>query len=135
MQPDPAHVRSWLKKADHDIRIAEAALALEQPVTDAAGFHCQQAVEKLLKAYLVSRGRTFEKIHDLEVLTDLCAECDDAFRSLVDQVEPLTSFAVQFRYPGPDDPLVDEVSEALMIVRRVWDFVLSRLPTDARWPP
>ncbi|MFQ5806078.1 MAG: HEPN domain-containing protein [Phycisphaerae bacterium] len=53
MPPDVASVRSWLAKADHERRRAEAALAQTPPITDTAAFHCQQAVEKLLKAYLV----------------------------------------------------------------------------------
>ncbi len=53
MSPETAEVKRWLEKADHDRRAAPLALAGEPPITDVAAFHCQQAVEKLLKAYLV----------------------------------------------------------------------------------
>ena len=46
----------------------EVALAQVPPITDTAGFHAQQAVEKTFKAYLVWRGCEFEKIHDLRTL-------------------------------------------------------------------
>ena len=94
--------------------------------------HCQQAVEKLLKAYLASREHEFEKIHDLEILAGQCALYDPAFASLRERVDPLTPFAVRFRYPGPADPSVEQVQGALVVVREVWDFVLDHLPPDAR---
>jgi len=46
-------------------------LAEEEIVTDAVCFHCQQAVEKLLKAYLISKNVEFGRIHDLETLLKL----------------------------------------------------------------
>jgi HEPN domain-containing protein len=35
------------------------------PVTYAACFHCQQAVEKSLKAFLVDNGISFKKVYSL----------------------------------------------------------------------
>ena len=52
MPPEEAEIQRWLEKAEHDRRAADALLDQDPPITDAAGFHCQQAVEKLLKAYL-----------------------------------------------------------------------------------
>ena len=101
-------------------------------MTDTAGFHCQQAVEKLLKAYLFWREFDFEKIHDLDVLAKQCAQFDGGFAALIKRISPLTTYAVRYRYPGPNDPTVDQVSNALQVVSEVWDFVLDRLPPEAR---
>ncbi len=61
------------------------------------GFHAQQAVEKLFKAWLALLGRTYPPIHDLSELLSMLIECQsDAAR-----FEPLieyTPYAVQFRY-------------------------------------
>jgi HEPN domain-containing protein len=131
MPPELAELRRWLEKADHDLRTAEAALALPKPVTDTAAFHCQQAVEKLLKAFLCWTEREFEKIHDLRALALECATVDDEFQSWVDRVAPLTTYAVRFRYPGPHDPTLHEVRSALAMAQAARGFVLGRLPPEA----
>jgi hypothetical protein len=43
-------VEEWLAKADSDRRAAELLIAAGQPLPGVAAFHCQQALEKLLKA-------------------------------------------------------------------------------------
>ncbi len=131
MPPELGEVREWLRKARHDRRMAEAGLAQAPPITDAAAFHCQQAAEKYLKAYLLHRGEPFEFIHDLEALMEQCTRLDPAWESLRDAVEPLTAYAVRFRYPGPADPSVEEVRSALRVVIELEQFVLSRLPQAA----
>ncbi len=130
MPPEAREVRLWLEKADHDRAGAEAAFERSRPVTDVAAFHCQQAIEKMLKACLVYRGDQFERTHDLVELLARCARHDPSFLSLRSIVEPLTPYAVRFRYPGPADPSVEEVREALRVVGEVWQFVTERLPAD-----
>ena len=132
MPPEAAEVQRWLVKADHDRIGAQAALACDPPITDVAAFHCQQAVEKTLKAYLVWREEEFERTHDLVELLAICAKLDPSFADLQPQVAPLTPYAVRFRYPGPADPSADEVGRALAVVRDAWNFVLHHLPEDVR---
>lgn len=132
MPPETVEVRRWVEKADHDRRMAELGLAQSPPLTEAAAFHAQQAVEKLLKAYLVCQRHEFERIQDLGMLAEQCAQHDPAFDTLREQVDPLTPYAVRFRYPGPIDPTVEEVQTAMTVVREVWAFVTDRLPPEAR---
>ena len=63
--PFPAEALPWLAKADSDLRTAQAALALDPPETETAGFHCQQAVEKCLKALLVTHDVDPPRVHDV----------------------------------------------------------------------
>ncbi len=135
MQPEDMEVRRWLLKARHDWSAARKILTSDCEETDVASFHCQQAVEKLLKAFLVARGIPFEKMHDLRRLLDYCAAADGAFDELRDDVEPLTLYAIAFRYPGPADPTINEVETAMRVVERVWNFVTERLNDDAIQPP
>ncbi len=51
--------QEWMEKGDRDLRLAK--LALEDGIHDYALFHAQQAVEKYLKAYLVSKDKPFRK--------------------------------------------------------------------------
>ncbi len=131
MQPEQAEAGRWLRKARHDWSVVEKILAAGGEETDVAAFHCQQAVEKMLKAFLVSRSIEFEKVHDLGLLLDHCVTGDSAFESLRDNVEPLTLFAVAFRYPGPADPSREEVESALRVVEQVSTFVKQHVPEDA----
>jgi hypothetical protein len=50
-----AAVEGWLEAAAEDRRVAATCLALDPPVRGAAAFHCQQAIEKLLKGFLDAR--------------------------------------------------------------------------------
>ncbi len=61
------------------------------------GFHVQQAIEKLLKAWLALLGETYPLTHDLELLFNLIRERGvdtSAFLALIEY----TPYAVQFRY-------------------------------------
>jgi len=56
----------WLRIADKDLERVGHLLDVRDP--EAAGFYLQQAVEKFLKAFLLSKGWQLERIHDLEAL-------------------------------------------------------------------
>ena len=60
--PDPPArwraVGDWLAVAEEDRRVAAACIAMEPPLRGVAAFHCQQAVEKLLKGFLTLAGRS-----------------------------------------------------------------------------
>ena len=128
MPPEQAEIRRWLEKAQHDRSAADKLFGPDCVELDITAFHCQQAVEKILKAFLVSQNVEFEKVHDLGYLLDHCTTVDGDFESLRESVEPLTLFAVAFRYPGPADPTRGDVESALHVVERVWEFVTRRLP-------
>ena len=72
MPPDPVRVadtRAWLEKAEQDLRSAQADLAFAPPIMGDAVFHCQQAVEKALKAFLTWHDRPFRYPGDASVPT------------------------------------------------------------------
>ena len=100
-----------------------------------AVYHCQQAAEKAVKAFLVHHGKPYEKTHDIEVLTDLAGEIDSKFRTLVDAADALTPYATRFRYPNATfavEPQPTEYDEALKYAQTICDFVLNLLPSDGR---
>lgn len=62
------YLKQWFEKAAHD-KIAARLILDQQPlILDIACFHCQQAVEKLLKTFLISKKREFSKTHNLDLL-------------------------------------------------------------------
>jgi HEPN domain-containing protein len=128
-----AETKAWLRKAATDLRAAQHGLAAPPPLLDDAAFHCQQAVEKCLKAFLMWHGVPFRKTHSLEELGEQCLDLDTTLMKLVDRAVPLTEFAWKFRYPGePEEPSIQEVQEALQIALEVHKAVLARLPLEVQ---
>jgi HEPN domain-containing protein len=68
------------------------------------GFHCQQAVEKALKAVLAVRGADFPYTHDVGLLIQLCEDAATAPPEELRDIDRLTPFAVQARYSGVQVP-------------------------------
>jgi len=136
MASDPERVadtRSWLVKAQHDLRAADALLAGDEPLPDVAAYHAQQAAEKSLKAFLYWHDVAFRKTHELGVLGRAVTEIDADLEDAVDAAVDLTPFAWRFRYPGePLDPSVEEIAEAAKQAAALYGAILERLPDQAR---
>lgn len=62
----------WFMKAENDLLSIQNNLAAVEVPADVCCFHAQQAAEKYLKAYLISRQIKFPKTHDLKALLNLC---------------------------------------------------------------
>lgn len=103
-----AYVESWLNKAEHDLITIQRLLEIEPVILDNACFHCQQAIEKYLKAYLIYNGLDIERTHNIIALLDQCANFDPVFGT----IDPLdiNAYAVQGRYP--DSNLMPSKEEA-----------------------
>lgn len=106
-------VMEWLHKAGHDIGMAELALENRPEYTDSICFHCQQAVEKCLKAYLVQLDIGFDRKHNLGYLLDLINEKEPVSEELYEKLEKLEDYAVEVRYPDDwAEITLDEAKEA-----------------------
>jgi HEPN domain-containing protein len=136
MALDPVRVedtRAWLTKVANDLRGAEIDLAATPPLLDDLVFHCQQAAEKALKAFLTWHDEPFRRTHDLEEIGRQCTAIDPSLSPVVESAEPLSDYAWQFRYPGDEPaPTVEEAAEALALAREVVAAVHARLPEAAQ---
>ncbi len=134
MPPDPVRIedtRAWLARADADLRAAANAVSADEPVLGDAVFHCQQAAEKAMKAFLTWHDVPFRKTHDLGVLGGQCVELEPALSDVLRRAAPMTEYAWKFRYPGDVfEPLMGEVNSALGLARAVVSEIRSRLPLD-----
>lgn len=125
--------RAWMRKAAVDLRAARALLNAGIP--GPALFHCQQAAEKSLKAFLTWHKVIFRRVHDLEETGALCVSIDPALAPVVKRAEPLTAFAWKLRYPGDlSDPEMSEAEDGLEIARQVFNEIRRRLPEAAKVP-
>jgi HEPN domain-containing protein len=127
-EPASEYVKKWLIKASNDLRVAEneVKLPVHDMVTEAICFHSQQAVEKFLKAYLITQGVEFGKTHNLEFLLELCSKRDKEFGEI--DVGNLSFYSVEVRYPNEFHiPSVDEAKACIGMARRAKEFVLKKL--------
>jgi HEPN domain-containing protein len=113
-------VVEWIKKAEGDAGTAKREAKVKEAATnwDAVCFHAQQAVEKYLKGLLQQNEITFSKTHDLSVLLNLILPMFPNFKELSDDLEWLSAFAVEFRYPG-EEAVEEDAKSALAIMDRV----------------
>jgi len=93
-------VKQWLAKADGDWAAVEILTASDRCPAETVCFHCQQYVEKLLKALLTLKGIEAPKTHDLRRLIQLAEPFEPKLIQLVDEADDLTVHGVQARYPG-----------------------------------
>ena len=92
------YIKLWVLKAADDLIVIDKLTQFEVIATSAVCFHCQQVVEKYLKAFLISQGVEIRKTHNIEFLLAQCEEFDPDF-SLIDPKD-LNDFGVDIRYPG-----------------------------------
>lgn len=111
-------VQAWLAKAENDLRGAEVDLDADPPLVEDALFHCQQAAEKAMKAFLTAHDTTFRKTHDLDELAAACEQIDPSLEEALNPARDLTVFAWEFRYPGSDEaPPESEAHDSLILAR------------------
>jgi HEPN domain-containing protein len=121
--------RAWLDRALRDLRATRLLTAGDANAE--ALFHCQQAVEKALKAFLTFHERTFRKTHDLGELSPECLALDGSLESAISQAEGLTQYAWRFRYPGIlYDPDSTEAQDGLQRAEALVLEVERRLPAE-----
>jgi len=112
-----------LQKARDDEVLVEEVLSVQRISDDTIGFHCQQAVEKLLKAVLSMHAVRYRKTHDLRELMDLLADAGCALPPDLRDLDTLNPYASMLRYElKPPDSAFDR-RKALEMVRRLRQWV------------
>jgi HEPN domain-containing protein len=121
-------VRQWLAKADLDYRTAERLLRDTEPIRESIAFHCQQAAEKYMKAFLVWKGIEFPKTHSIGQLLDLISATSPELASTLDETVFLTPFGVEIRYPGDlPEVLPGQEQTAFRLARATRDAIRARM--------
>lgn len=87
---DSKHARLLLELADRDLQALSHMLDTRAFADAIFGFHAQQSVEKLCKAWLTLVGVTYPRTHDLRAL----------FRLIEDNVPGSVEEFMTLRKPG-----------------------------------
>jgi HEPN domain-containing protein len=136
MPHDPVRIsetRSWLLKAQQDLRAAEHSLKANPPLLSTMLFHCQQVAEKALKAFLTWHDEKFRKTHSIEEIGEQCCKLDKSLTNLIDEAVLLTPYSWKFRYPGEDEePTSNEAKTALLTAKKVYTAIIDRLPKESQ---
>lgn len=114
-----AIVREWLEHARSDLNAAQVLCASLDVLPEQACFHAQQAVEKALKAVLINRQAQFPRTHQIEPLLTLLSNSDVVLEDWMRELDELTDYAVESRYPGFfEETTAADCEKAILLARR-----------------
>jgi len=99
-ESDSDIVNTWIGKADHDLGSAKLIFLHIPDYFDTIAFHCQQAVEKYIKASLIHLGIEFQRSHDLPYLLEMLSTKVEIKPGSFDKAILLNGFSVEIRYPN-----------------------------------
>ena len=130
MNDQIALVRGWMLKADSDLSDSRRTIASPGPY-DTACFHAQQAIEKILKAFLAFHRNPIPRTHDLEELARMCQRIEPLSELPLQELADASNYAVQIRYDLEAWPNLDEARQALELAERVRALIGRHLPSGA----
>ena len=120
-----ALITEWINKGEGDrLTAIRESKVIDAPNWDAVCFHAQQAVEKYLKALLQQEEIPFSRTHDLAQLLRALLSKFSNLEALLDDLEWLTTFAVEIRYPG-ESALEDDAKQAVRIMEGAIELINS----------
>jgi HEPN domain-containing protein len=120
-------VKEWMAKAEGDFTVASREMrARKSPNYDAVCFHCQQCIEKPMKALLIHHGIAPPKTHMLLTLDELLAPVCPGWTWPADDLRFLGRAAVFSRYPG-ESAGKEEARESLVLARKIRSKLLQLL--------
>jgi HEPN domain-containing protein len=123
----------WFAKAEKDLYRVDILLAADD--IEGAGFHLQQAAEKYLKGYLLSKGWPLKRIHDLEVLLNEAINYNAQLQDYLDACIMTREFYVEERYPFITESLPlerQELEEIIQAIRKMIILILEEVGRAAK---
>jgi HEPN domain-containing protein len=128
MVTDSYDVKKWIHFAQMDLDSAFALAERFRPPLEIVCYHCQQATEKVLKAYIIANTNAPpQKTHELKDLLNVCVQyCADfdKFRAVCSN---LTSYIFLTRYPSTIDLTEYAMKQALKDAQAVLEFTIPKL--------
>jgi len=113
-QTDSKRYYEWLDFALEDIRCARLLFGF-RGYEKAVAFHCQQAIEKALKGYILFKRKRHVDGHNLTYLCRQAIQENPTFRDYLDESAKLNRYYIESRYPS-DYPVRFGDSEILNVL-------------------
>jgi HEPN domain-containing protein len=128
-------VKEWFQHARNDLIVAKHALEDLYPrQVEISCFHCQQAAEKSLKAYLLSCGIEPPRVHNLRLLCQICMRQDASFETMLAPCSDLTPYGVEARYPNELEIDEQNAKTALMKAGEIYSFCFAKIQCEDEMP-
>ena len=109
----------WVFFAKNDMLTAELIIDHAE-LTGEVAFHCQQAIEKYFKGYLVEHGKKIKKIHDLLMLYSEVESIKDwNLDKLI--LRDINDIYAVTRYPGNIGMMPDGRMPTIEEARSYWE--------------
>ena len=108
MKDKNLYIKEWLVFADEDYATAEDLLKNDNIYARSICFHCQQAAEKYLKAFIIKIDLPIIKTHNLAVLVGQIKEVDNSIVEIETLAVALSEYAVTVRYPDDFEKITEE---------------------------
>ena len=124
---DKMIVDEWLKYAENDLKVVHILAAHYPLQLEIICYHCQQAAEKALKAFLLANDCDPPRTHSLENLVDLCRNILADFDDITTDCEYLNPFSVQPRYPFGFDLTEEDAITSIYKCERIVEFVRNKV--------
>jgi HEPN domain-containing protein len=85
-------------------------------------FHATQAIEKFLKSYIISNGKTIEKIHNLDILQKAAMEIDNSFSKIMDNCLLLNEYGPKIKYSTGNQITKHNIDEIIKSLNAICNF-------------
>jgi HEPN domain-containing protein len=112
-------VLEWIQLADEDFYSAKILNDAPRKPFESICYHCAQAIEKYMKAYLIYNDTISEKTHNLRFLNDICSEIDEQFQDTTSLCDFMNRFANDIRYPHKYEVDDSDVRFSLNAVEKI----------------
>ncbi len=91
-------------------------------------FHAQQAVEKILKAFLAFHQEQIPRSHDIGDLLTRCVKIDQSLANLMPLADVLQPFGVEIRYSPSKERATIECPKVWSALDLIFDAIKQGLP-------
>lgn len=117
----------WYDKAAKDLQGAKILLQYDGDCSIVA-FHCQQAIEKALKGWILQHTGVLQSGHSLVYLCRIAAQTDGHIKDFLKDCAYVNQFYIETRYPA-DIPMTitaDEAAECIRIAEQVMNHLSAK---------
>ena len=127
---DSRRYSDWIARASEDLSCAMLLLR-EDDCYNCIAFHCQQAIEKALKAYILIKSNQLVDGHNLTWLCKQAVKYNQSFQVWLADSAALNKCYIETRYPADMPPVLsyEMVRRYFQMARDMYTFICAEMDT------
>jgi HEPN domain-containing protein len=118
----PLDVKDWFEIADDDLDSAIYLTGKYKKPTEIICYHCTQATEKYLKAFLAYNNVAIEKTHNIKKLINKCSSIDRNFQTILRECIYINDFTNQIHYQSRGQINETDMDLCIKYTKKIRDF-------------